>query len=185
MTAAERVVAAIRVWQQEVPGPLVVAIDGHGAAGKTTITATAARSLAAVTIAMDDFFHEAREHADGHPMAAYYDWEALRAQALTPAIVRLRRDDLEQTPSTGSRVILIEGVSSAAPALADLVARTILITTPEPVRLRRLHGRISAAEWDEEWLQAEREYFTTRPPEAFDLVVSGGADPGYEPTIGD
>ena len=167
--AAEQVLAALTRWRQPGPEPLVVAIDGHGAAGKTTIAhAVAARSGAEV-IAMDSFFHAAAPDHDPRPMAQYYDWAALRRKALGPAIARLRAQP-------GSGFILLEGVSSGAPALADLVGRSVLVVTPEPVRLERLHNRISAEEWDEEWLEAERAYFATRPPASFDLVVCGDTE---------
>lgn len=170
MRAAERIAAAIGVWQKDAHAPLVVAIDGHGAAGKTTIAAELALALGALVVHTDEFFHEARETGDPRPMARYYAWHALRQEALEPAIARLgARPGLEAGPP----LILVEGVSSAAPALADLVDRAVFVTTPEPVRLERLHGRISDEEWDEEWLQAERTYFAARPPESFDLVVSG------------
>ena len=67
----------------------------------------------------------------------------------------------------------MEGVSAGTPALADLVTRAVFVQTPEPVRLERLHGRITREEWDEEWLAAERVYFESRPPDSFDLIVSG------------
>lgn len=170
MRAAERIAAAIGTWQADARVPLVVAIDGHGAAGKTTIAAELAVALDALVVHTDDYFHEARETGDPRPMARYYNWQALRQDALEPAIAR---QDGRPGPERGPQLILVEGVSSAAPALADLVDRAVFVTTPEPLRLERLHGRISDEEWDEEWLQAERTYFASRPPESFDLVVSG------------
>ena len=170
--AAEQIVAAIERWQAQEPGPLVVAIDGHGAAGKTTIAADVAFTLEAIVVHTDDYFHEAIDNGDRRPMAQYYAWQALREEAIEPAIAQLRAE-----PAAWRRapVVLVEGVSSAAPALADLVSRAVFIETPESERLRRLHGRISDEEWDEEWLYAERLYFASRPPDSFDLVVSGAA----------
>jgi uridine kinase len=170
--AAEQILAAIEVWRAEEGRPLVVAIDGHGAAGKTTIAAEVAFELEALVLHTDDHFHEADEAAEPRPMAQYYDWQQLRDEQLVPAILRLRQ---QPTSWTGALVILVEGVSSAAPALADLIDRTVFVRTPEPMRLERLHGRISEEEWDEEWLYAERLYFASRPPDSFDLVVSGAS----------
>ena len=196
---AAQLVAAVRAWLTEPRAGhgLVVAIDGYGASGKTTIAAAAARELGAVTIHTDDFFRPAAgtdqaaagtgraaagssgvaagtgaaaagtggvaagTPATQAPMARYYDWAALRKVALEPALAAARG------------AILLEGVSSSCPALADLVQRTVFVETPEPVRLARLRLRVSAQEWDEEWLAAEREYFATRPPERFDLIVPG------------
>ena len=48
-------------WRRSGRGaaPLVVAIDGHGAAGKTTLATEVARSSAPCVLHTDDFFHEA------------------------------------------------------------------------------------------------------------------------------
>jgi uridine kinase len=168
--AAEQILAAVERWRAEEGRPLVVAIDGHGAAGKTTIAADVAWILDAMVVHTDDYFHEAEDSGDPRPMAQYYAWQALRERALQPGITWLRE---EPTTWTGALVILVEGLSSAAPALADLIDRTVFVQTPEPLRLERLHERISDEEWDEEWLYAERLYFASRPPDSFDLVVSG------------
>ena len=169
-SAAEHIAATIDGWRAEVPAPLVVAIDGHGAAGKTTIAGEVSIALGAIVIHTDEYFHEARDTGDPRPMARYYSWRALREDALEPAVGWLRADP---EGWGGAGLILVEGVSSAAPALADLVNRAVFVSTPEPLRLERLHGRVSDEEWDEEWLYAERLYFASRPPDSFDLVVSG------------
>jgi uridine kinase len=168
--AAERILAAVERWRAEEGRPLVVAIDGHGAAGKTTIATEVAATIEAMVLHTDDYFHDEEDNGDPRPMAQYYAWERLREHALGPAITELRR---QPTTWPGALVILVEGVSSAAPALADLIDRTVFVQTPEPLRLERLHRRISEEEWDEEWLYAERLYFASRPPDSFDLVVSG------------
>jgi len=170
--AAEEIAAAIETWREEAPAPLVVAIDGHGAAGKTTLAAQLSIALDAMVIHLDEYLHDAQESADPRPMAEYYAWQALRDEALEPAISWLQADP---EGWGGAGLILVEGVSSGAPALADLVHRAVFVSTPEPLRLERLHDRISDEEWDEEWLYAERLYFASRPPDSFDLVVSGSA----------
>ncbi|HWE58877.1 MAG TPA: hypothetical protein VG228_04210 [Solirubrobacteraceae bacterium] len=169
--AVEQIIAALGSWRADGI-PLVVAIDGHGAAGKTTIAGQVAIAADATSIHTDDYFHDARETGDPRPMAQYYAWHALREQALEPAIRHFRE---HPTGWPTPPLILVEGVSAAAPALADLVDRTVFVSTPEALRLERLRARISDEEWDEEWLYAERLYFASRPPDSFDLVVSGVA----------
>jgi uridine kinase len=160
--AAEQLVTAIRAWQTEHRGPLVIAIDGYGASGKTTIASEVAIELDAITVHTDSYYEDHGPIDDEpHPMAQYYHWEPLRRECLEPTI------------EDGAPLILVEGVSSAAPALADLIDRRVFVATPEPVRLERLHQRITDEEWDEDWLQAERVYFASRPPDSFDLVVPG------------
>ena len=168
--AAEQILVAIERWMADSPRPLVVAIDGPGAAGKTTIAADVAWIFEAMVVHTDDYLHEAEDNGDPRPMAHYYSWPALREEALEPAIGWLRE---QPASSSVAQLILVEGVSSAAPALADLVSRAVFVETPVQLRLERLHARISDEEWDEEWLYAERLYFASRPPDSFDLVVSG------------
>jgi uridine kinase len=168
--AAAQIVAAIRAWQAETR-QLVVAIDGRGAAGKTTIAFEVAVARDALIVHTDDYLGDAQPTDDARPMAQYYDWEALRRDSLEPAI------------EWGSPLILVEGVSSAAPALADLMTHIVLVTTPEAIRLERLRARIKPEEWDEDWLEAERVYFLTRPAKSFDLIVSGSTEGETGPRI--
>jgi uridine kinase len=169
--ASGTIVEAVRDWETAAPPPLVVAIDGHGAAGKTSLATEAAGLLGAVLLHTDDYFRRAPATGDTRPMARYYDWARLRDEALEPAL------------RGSAQRIVVEGVSAASPALADLVTHTVFVATPEPIRLERLHGRITPEEWDTEWLEAERGYFLSRPPDSFDLIVSGSTDAVTEPRI--
>jgi uridine kinase len=184
-----RVTGAVAKWRADLPGLLVVAIDGHGAAGKSTITEAVAAATGAAIVHTDDFF---RDPAGPACLAGYYDWRRLRAEALVPLRARraasFRRYDWERGSGLDGMVsveprdlILVEGVFSAAPELSDLVDRSVFVETPEPERLRRLHLRVTPGEWDDDWLIAERAYFElTRTPSSFDLVV-----PGTGPTPAD
>jgi uridine kinase len=188
--STDRVIKAAARWQAAQPGVLVLAIDGHGAAGKSTIADAVARATGAALVHTDDFFRAppapARPAAaDSRAMKDYYDWRRLRAQALEPLRARhaatFRRFDWERGRGLDGRVavppsdlILVEGVFSAATELSDLVDRSVFVETPEPERLRRLRRLVRPEEWDEDWLAAERSYFgRTRPASSFDLVVPG------------
>ncbi len=201
--AARLVISAAAAWRAAHPGVLILAIDGHGAAGKSTIAAAVAGATAAALVHTDDFFRPASGvtggaaggspgraaggSAGGHALAAYYDWRRIRKRALEPLRAgrgaTFRRFDWERGSGFDgaaivhpSPLVLLEGVFSAAPELSDLVDRSVLVDTPEPVRLRRLHARITPEEWDDDWLAAEQAYFdATRPPSSFDLVVPGAS----------
>jgi uridine kinase len=188
LPAARQIAAAVNGWRRERIGPLVVAIDGHGAAGKSVLAAAVATLVAATVVHVDDFFRAAGSAAiDGEsPMAAYYDWERLRREALEPLRAGRRASfrafDWQSDGylpglivAEPAELVLLEGVSSSAAALADLIDRTVLVQTPESERVARLHERIADEAWDEEWLAAERSYFSGRPEGWFDLVVSGSA----------
>jgi uridine kinase len=193
--AADDVIAAVARWRAAAPGPagvLVLAIDGHGGSGKSTVAAAVAGATRAALVHTDDFFR-AGQAPQGirRPLESYYDWRRLRAQALEPLRARrqasFRRFDWDRGTGLDGLVtvdpaglIVVEGVFSAAPQLADQVDRAVFVDTPEPERLRRLRGRIAPEEWDDEWLLAEQAYFRlTRPPPSFDLIVYG-TDPAPE-----
>jgi uridine kinase len=188
--AAAGLISAAAGWRQAVPGMLVLAIDGHGGSGKTTLAAAVAGAAGAALVHTDDFFRSAvAAHGEQRQLESYYDWRRLRAQALEPLRARrgasFRRFDWDRGSGLNGVVtvdpadlIVVEGVFSASAELADQVDRTVFVDTPEPERLRRLRGRIAPEEWDDDWLRAEREYFLTRPPSSFDLIVPGASGDG-------
>jgi uridine kinase len=122
--AVDRVLEAAARWRTTgAPGPGVVifAIDGHGAAGKSTIAEAVATATGAALVHTDDFFQTPPSRPGSPPppgppfrpglplrpgpparpaLADYYDWRRLRAQALEPLRARLgaafRRFDWER-----------------------------------------------------------------------------------------
>src|SRR5258707_14860476 len=99
--AARRVISAAAGWRAAHDGDvLVVAIDGHGAAGKSTIAAAVAETTGAALVHTDDFFDPGPEPggrrrswlgapAGGSPpggraLGSYYPWRRPRAQAPGP-----------------------------------------------------------------------------------------------------
>jgi len=200
--AARRVISAAAGWRAaHGAGVLVIAIDGHGAAGKSTIAAAVVQETGAGLVHTDDFFEAGPEPGgsqrarlgvsaapaphDQRGLSAYYDWRRLRAEALEPLragrAAEFRRFDWERgsgldgTVSVApSPLIVLEGVFSASPELSDLVDWSVFVDTPELERLRRLRAQTTPSEWDDQWLIAEQAYFgLTRPPSSFDLIVSG------------
>jgi para-aminobenzoate synthetase len=184
--AAAGLTVAIARWRAARPGLLVVAIDGHGAAGKSTLAGLAAEATGAALVHTDDFFLAPSGPAgESLPLAAYYDWRRLRADALGPLRAghpaAFKAFDWDRGHGLGAEVsvrpgpvILVEGVFSAAPELSDLVDRSVFVDTAPPERLRRLRRLIRPDEWDAGWLAAEQAYFDrVRPPASFDLVLPG------------
>jgi uridine kinase len=195
--AAAQVTSAARDWRTG-QSRLVIAIDGHGGAGKSTIAGLVAAATGAAVVHTDDFFITPPRPASGRPgpaeagpdIGCYYDWSRLRAEAVEPLragrVASFRSSDPEQRSTADgnwadglvtvrpSALIVVEGVSSGAPALSGLVQRSVFVDTPAAERIRRLRRRVRPGEWDDEWLAAEQAYFSlVRPPSSFDLVVSG------------
>jgi len=183
--------AALSLWRAGLPGVVVVAIDGHGASGKSTLAESLRTASGGCVVHTDDFFLPSGPVRETErSLGSFYDLNRLRVEALEP--LRAGQEavfhpfDWSSGTVSGTTthvaphdLVLLEGVCSGAPELADLVDQAMYVETPEPERLRRLRGSVAPEDWDNEWLQAEKAYFAgARPPSSFDLVVPGtGAVP--------
>jgi uridine kinase len=170
-------------------GTKIVAIDGTGGSGKTTLAAAAAELLDdAVIIHGDDFYrpmpdHE-REQLDAQQgYQRYFDWERLRDQILAP----LRSEQTAQyqvydwtTGSLGAwnevspgRTAIVEGVYCARPELAPYYHLTAYVDTPRETCLKRQQARgQNSDEWIMRWRAAEDHYLrTTWPQTRVQLLV--------------
>jgi uridine kinase len=172
---------------------VIVAIDGHSAAGKSTLAAEVAGQVGAVVIDGDDFYAggsadewdamSAAAKADhcidwrrqrpilealarGEPATwRPYDWEANDGSLMT-----------EPTVCPPAPVVILEGVYSARPELADLFDLRVLYDAPPDSRHRRWVEREGEGyfdEWARRWSEAEEWYFTrVMTPDRFDLILS-------------
>ena len=163
---------------------LLVAIDGGGGAGKSTLARNLADALGDATIVqMDDFYRPmpAAERAaltPGEGVDRYFDWQRLRDSVLRPlrrgATARYRRYDWETGAIAGdavevipSGVILIEGVYSLRRELRDLYDLTIFVDAPAELRHRRMAGRAENPDiWIDRWMAAENCYLERHRPQA-------------------
>lgn len=193
MVPAAALTRALRDLDQQ--DRLLVAIDGHSAAGKSTLAAEVARQVGAVVIDGDDFYAggtaaqwdamSAAEKADHcidwrrqrpllemlkagrtvtwHP----YDWDTNDGRLATQPKV-----------CAPAPVVILEGVYSARPELADLMELRVLYETPPVLRRQRWVAREGEGhfdDWARRWSEAEDWYFThVMPNDAFDLVLSAG-----------
>ena len=182
----------IRQIESNPPHPILVALDGRSAAGKSTLAAAVAPLVGAVVIDGDDFYSggtaeswdamNAAEKADhcmdwrrqrsvleklamGETASWHpYDWEADDGSlAPTPVIC-------EPAP-----VIILDGAYSARPELDDLFDLRVLLDAPADLRRAQLierEGEGHREEWNARWDEAEQWYFgKVMPPESFDLVI--------------
>src|SRR3954453_12968588 len=149
MDTLDAIVTAV----QERPRPCVIAIDGFSAAGKSTIGAALATKLGAVLLHMDDFYRDMADKerlalSAARGVALYFDWARLRAEALLPLrsgdVARFAAFDWEAGTGLGAiqtveprDLIVLEGVYSARPELADLVDLAVFVSAPADARRAR------------------------------------------------
>jgi molybdenum cofactor guanylyltransferase len=181
--------------------PCIIAIDGPSGAGKSTLAAALALCTPASVIESDDFYSPhlpgldetaRKEMSDADAAACIIDWRRLRDEALLPLSQRRTiryapfdwdaYDGSHGPPKTVSAadVVIVDGVYSARPELADLVNVRVLLEVPAEVRSRRLADRPDAPDLVHFWNRAEQHYFAEIcPPHRFDLRLSA-AQLGYD-----
>ncbi len=197
---AAMIVEAIRARPlDDAVGVIVVALDGHSGAGKTTLAASIAEMLDVAVIHGDDFYRDMQdaERVQLSPQQGvdlYFDWQRLRAEAVTKLTRRERAQfrcfnwakgygltDAAVTVEP-SNVVVLEGVYSARPEFDDLVDLKVLVEVAQDEREVRRSERARTVSrddphtWDARWDAAERWYFeSVRLRDDFDLIVSGNS----------
>ena len=180
----------------------LVAIDGWGGAGKSTLADAVAELLRHATIIrMDDFYRPMTEHLrralgarEGYER--YFDWQRLERDVLSPlrsgVPARYRRYDwgslkLEEWHEVSSKgTVIVEGVYSARPELKSYYYLIVLVETSADESLRR--QRLRAADpddWIARWRRAETWYKDTVRPERYaDIIVKWGMTNSIGSTAG-
>ena len=174
--------------------PAIIAVDGRGGSGKTTLTtALAAAVPGAQAFHLDDLIWN-------EPL---YDWDQLYVDTLT----QLRRaGSLDLVPDkwrehgregsiripAGSPLVLVEGTGAGLAAVRSLIDAHVWVQTGDDVAERRGIKRDIAegVNGDAEesvrfwhwWMAGERLFFAKdRPWRRADVIVSGDAPAGVEP----
>jgi uridine kinase len=158
----------------------LVAIDGQGGAGKSSLAGWLASQLGATVIHVDDF---------GRPGKSYdeWDWDRLREQVLSPLASnqagRYQRYDWasdqlgEWIAFEAGGVVIVEGVSVMRQELGHPWDLTIWVDAPYEVRLARgmeRDGESMREVWVNEWMPQEDVYVSQQTPrKRADLIVRG------------
>jgi uridine kinase len=157
----------------------IVAIDGPGGAGKSSLANQLARQLDAPIIHTDDF-------ASWENPADW--WPELVAQALEPLAAgkpaRYRPTSWGGEEKAPVRIdpapfVILEGVTASRQSFRPYIAYSIWIETPRDLRLKRgleRDGEGAQARW-ERWMEEEDRYIEReRPAERADHVLCGNQD---------
>ena len=157
----------------------IVAIDGHGGAGKSSLARVMSVELDAPIVHTDDF--------------ASWDnpidwWPELIKKVLEPLALGNTARYVPTTWGGPQRqevvvepcdCVLLEGVSASREAFRPFLAYSIWVETPHAIRLRRgiqRDGESALLDW-ERWMGEEDAYVAReRPAEHADAVIAGDAD---------
>ena len=175
--------------------PVLVALGGRSGTGKSTLAQAIASRVQGRIVLGDDFYSGGNDDAWQGMSAAEkvekgMDWQRMRTQVLEPLLAKKPASwhPLDFQPGIGwvgwkhetvilqpAPVILVDGVYSARPELADLVDVAVLVWANDEERRKRLdlrEGQGFMQRWHALWDAAEDYYFTQIcPPSFFDLVV--------------
>jgi uridine kinase len=157
----------------------IVAVDGPGGAGKSSLALWLAQKLDAPVVHTDDF--AAWENpVDWWPQLIELALKPLAAGR--PARYRPTRWGGEVRATVviePTDIVILEGVTASREAFRPYLAYSIWIETPRELRLRRgleRDGSGARAEW-EQWMAAEDRYIEReRPAERANLVLNGDQD---------
>ena len=178
--------------------PLIVGVDGPGAAGKSTFAGGLAGLCGEMTVVcMDDFrLPRSRQPRHADSIRSHFEWRRLRVQVLDALregrAARYQRhdcgrDDLaEWRVVAPSGVVVVEGVASTGSELGHYYDFTVWVDCPRDVRLARAlqrDGRGARLMWEKVWMPAEDRYIgSERPHDVADLLVDGSGCVPHEPS---
>jgi uridine kinase len=170
-----------RIAAAELPAGMttrIVAVDGPGGAGKSTLAARLAESLGGAAIVQTDDFASWDEPIDW--------WPRLIADVLEP-LARNEPASYRRTDWSGASLelwgevepgglVLLEGVTASREAFQPYLAFSIWVETDRATRLARgldRDGEAAREQW-ERWMAEEDGYIRReQPAERADAVVQG------------
>lgn len=178
-TSALKLLERIRRARRDESGPILVAVAGTGAAGKSTL-ARAIQQLApneVTVIEFDDFYRPSFSPRPGVELNAGFEWRRLREQVLEPLhagrTARYQRynwdaDEMSTWVDIPARgIAIVEGIYSSRAELAHFYDFVIWVDTPADLRLQRgveRDGEAAREQWLKEWIPDEEAFVAQDDP---------------------
>jgi len=164
----------------------IVAIDGLGGAGKSSLAAIVARELGGVPVVQTDDFATHDDSFGWGPrfLACVLEPLARGDPAFYRPYLWSERRLGDPIVAPGGGVVLIEGVSCSRAAFRPYLACIVWVDTPRPVRLTRglLRDGVAAAEFWPGWMAAEDRWVAEEHPREHAHLVIDGMMPYLEGT---
>lgn len=154
--------------------PVLVALEGGSAAGKSTLGAALAARLGATLVHMDDFFlpPELRTKARFAQPGGNVHYERVKAEVLEPlaageapeyGVFDCSKMAVGHTVREEARdVVIVEGAYALHPELRDFFHLKVLVTVDgdtQRERIRKRNGEQMLRRFLEEWIPLEQTYF--------------------------
>lgn len=170
----EPVVEEIKGLLQSDKTPILVAIDGHAASGKTTLGYYLEEMFECNLFHMDDFFlqNDQRTEERLEEVGGNVDYERFREEVLEPILKRENvgyrpfscktRTILEMEETPFKRLNIIEGSYSQHPYFGEVFDLKVFteITEEEQIeRIRQRNGEVMLQRFVSEWIPKENAYF--------------------------
>lgn len=155
-----------RVRQVHAPAGVattVIAIDGYGGSGKTSLAATLADELGGVPVVHTDDFVTPEDYFGWGPqfLTAVLEPIARGAAASYQPYRWVEQCFGPEVTVAGGGTVIVEGVSSSRVAFRPYLALVVWVDAPRHVRLARglrRDGRAARAFWHD-WMAAEARFF--------------------------
>lgn len=155
--------------------PLIMAIDGRCASGKTTLANRLGDKYGCSVVHMDHFFLKPEQRTTERlsTPGGNVDYERVLREVIIP--IKERADVsycpydcqsgrlLDPIMIKSSKIVIVEGAYSCHPLLCDSYGLRVFLTVDKSEQLKRLMEREPAAKMDAfktKWIPFEEKYFT-------------------------